>query len=163
MNLRSSIRLQLSPSCNRQETHFDHHWEEENRCPFGIDFLSDKTNTTKDILDTLKHNKSAISYYLRRKGKKPKPKTLGRPPKLTQRAVRVLVNIASNGCMTARKVLQQSGMQIAVLKAQRVLQQSQYMTFGHLKVCSVLKPPQIEARKNVLRITRLQWALSGRK
>ena len=98
-----------------------------------IDFLAAKNYAAVDIAATIKRITSAVRDFLRHRNQKIKKKSLGRPAILILRAIRILVNIARRGKITARKVLEASGMQVSLRTVQRILQQHERMMFGNLK------------------------------
>lgn len=50
--------------------------------------------------------------------------------------------------MTARKILLKSGLAVSLRTVQKVLQETQYMVYGHLKVHPALNSLHVKARKD---------------
>ena len=86
-----------------------------------IDGLITQNLTHQEIATEIHRSRNAVSTYLRKKTTNRRSKRLSRPKKMSDRTVRVLVNVAKNPGMTARKVTTQTGVNFSLRTVQRTL------------------------------------------
>ncbi len=104
----------------------------------------------RDIAELIGRSKTAVTNYLTSRGRFTKPKTVGRPKKLSQRAVRALANVARKPNMTARRVHAQTCVRVSLRTVQRALSEHDHLEFGQLKV----RPRLTEKQRG----DRYKWA-----
>ncbi len=86
------------------------------------------------IANNIKRSQTVVWNYVSKKKSRVMKKNGGRPPKLSQRAVRVVQHAARKGGKTARMVINETGVSASLRTVQRTLASSPFLE------CRVLKP-----------------------
>ena len=95
-----------------------------------IDGLNEQNLSHQQITNQICRSRNAVSNYLRSKNQTRNRKRLGRPKKLSERFVRLLVNVAKKPGMTARKAAVQTGVGVSLRTVQRALRTIQTLSLG---------------------------------
>ena len=111
-----------------------------------IDGLNEQNLSHQQIADQVCRSRNAVSNYLRSKNQTRSRKRLGRPKKLSERAVRLLSNVAKKPGMTAKKAAVQTGVGVSLRTVQRALSNHPDMVFGKMRTLPALSPKHVLAR-----------------
>ena len=111
-----------------------------------IDVLAAQNYSGMKIGEAIGRTKSCVNGYLARKKSNRSSVIIGRPRKLSDRAVRAIVNIARSEKLTASKVLDKVPINVSVRTIQRTLNECEHMHFGPMQVRPRLTADHIKKR-----------------
>ena len=107
--------------------------------------LKDK-KTRSELVENVGRSRCAIVNYIKKNNKPGTSTQIGRPKKLTPRAVRAIVNVVRTPGMTERKAMVAAGVNASLKIVQRALAAHDHMKYCHLKKRVKLEPRHIKLR-----------------
>ena len=99
----------------------------------AIDALLKEGYSVKEVSDNGKRSPTAIRNYMARKKQGESKTKTGRPKKLTPCMFRLLQNVTKNGGMTARKVMNATGVVVSLRTVQSTLASNEHLQFRKLQ------------------------------
>lgn len=108
--------------------------------------------SNREIARRLKRSHHVVDNFLNNPQLYGVKKSSGRPPKLSPRQKRHIVNVASNSTITINQIRQEQDLSVSKSTVSRVLKQSPHIVRSKMNVVPRLKPHHIKNRLEFARI-----------